>query len=124
MTKANRLPPSETSIHLAVMEWVRLHPKLSPYVLHIPNESKRSPRYGKLLKDMGMRKGVSDLFIALPRNGYHGAWIEIKSDIGKVSPEQFKFIEEMKEVGYYCAVTVGVDQTIETIKWYLGRHNE
>lgn len=110
---------SEQSVHLVVMRWVRLQPKIAPYVLHIPNESKRSPRYGKLLKDMGMRKGVADLFIAIPRNGYHGAWIEIKTDKGRATPEQKIFLEDMKKMNYHGCITHGIDETIKAIEDYL-----
>ena len=109
---------SEQSIHLAVMEWVALYPSIFPYILHFPNESPRTPRYGRLLKKMGMRKGVSDLFIALPRHNYHGAWIEIKSEKGRVSPAQKVFLDQMKEVNYYGNITYGMDETIKIIKWY------
>lgn len=109
---------SETQIHLAVMKWVRLHPKISPYVIHIPNEGKRSQRTGRLLKNMGMRSGVSDLFIALPRNGYHGAWIELKTDKGKVQPSQIEFLEDMKSSGYFVEITRGFDATVMAIKNY------
>lgn len=109
---------SERDIHLAVMNWVRLHPKISHLVLHYPNESKRSPSYGALLKKMGMRKGVSDLFIAIANHGHHGAWIEIKTKKGKATPSQLVFLEDMRDQGYYIAITKGVDETIETLKWY------
>lgn len=109
----------ESSIHLTVMEWVKLHPSISPYVLHFPNESKRSPRYGRLLKKMGMRKGVSDLFIAIPNKDYAGAWIEIKTMRGRITKEQTIFLDDMKEKGYFCSVTRGVKETMDTIKWYV-----
>jgi len=109
---------SERSIHLTVMNWIRLHPDLNKYIIHIPNESKRTPRYGKLLKDMGMRKGVSDLFIAIPKKGYNGAWIEIKTMTGKPSPSQIVFHKDMQHQGYYCKFTKGLDDTIASIKDY------
>lgn len=109
---------SERSIHLAVMDYVRHHPYLKKYVLHFPNESKRSPAYGKLLKDMGMRKGVSDLLIAMPRMSYSGAWIELKTTHGKPTKEQIVFLEDMKKENYYTHITYGLDEALKIIQWY------
>lgn len=109
---------SEETIHKTVMSWVRLHPMLKKLVLHFPNEGKRSLRYGKLLKDMGMRAGVSDLLIAMGRHGFHGAWIELKSENGNLSPLQKDFLEDMSQQNYFTAVCWSIDEAIDTIKWY------
>ena len=37
---------------------------------------------------MGVKAGVSDLFLAYPNPNFHGLWIELKSEKGKKSPEQ------------------------------------
>ncbi|HMF72302.1 MAG TPA: VRR-NUC domain-containing protein [Flavitalea sp.] len=112
---------SEESIHKTIIQWVRNHPKLKKMgnlVMHFPNEGKRSLRYGKLMKDLGMRKGVSDLLIAMPRHGYGGAWIEIKSRGGIVSKEQNNFLSDMRQQNYFTAVCWSIDEGIKTIDWY------
>lgn len=109
---------SEETIHKTVMEWVRLNPNLKGLVIHIPNEGRRSARYGRVLKDMGMRPGVSDLFIAIQRHGYGGAWIELKSEHGILSELQSKFIEDMARQKYFTSVCRTIESTIDTIKWY------
>ena len=109
---------SEETIHKTVMEWVRFNPLLKRLVLHFPNEGRRSIRYGKLLKDMGMRAGVSDLFIAMGNHGYLGAWIELKSTQGTVSEAQTDFLKDMSEQGYFTAVCWSIDEAINLIKWY------
>jgi hypothetical protein len=100
------------------MEWVRLQPSIRRLVLHFPNEGKRSLRYGKFLKDLGMRSGVSDLFIPMARHGFIGCWIEIKNATGVLSPTQREFIKDMKEQGYYTAICRTVDHGIKLISWY------
>jgi hypothetical protein len=110
---------SEDQIQKTVMEWVRFQPGLGSVVFHIPNQGKRSMRYGKGLKDMGMRPGVSDLFIARPSGEYHGAWIELKSSTGRVSPEQKLFLSDMGKEGYFTAICWSIEETIDTIKRYL-----
>jgi hypothetical protein len=109
---------SEQAIHKTVIEWVRLHDDIAPLVMHFPNEGKRTTRYGAFLKALGMRPGVADLFIAMARHHYHGAWIELKSASGVLSPLQNEFLADMTQQDYYTKACWGVDEAIETIKWY------
>ncbi len=108
---------SEDMINAAVMDWAKAK-KVDNFVIHIPNEGKRSFGYGKKLKQLGMRPGVSDLFVCMPKHSYHGAWIEIKSDEGRMRPEQMKFHEDMMKQNYYTRVTWGLDDTLLTLEWY------
>lgn len=109
---------SEKAIHLAVMHWIKLHPHIVKYIMHFPNEGKRNIGYGALLKAMGMRAGVSDLFIALPRHTYGGAWIELKSKDGVLSIAQRAFLDDMAEQNYFTAICYSIEEAINTIKWY------
>lgn len=109
---------SEESIHNAVMQWIRLNPSLEKVVMHIPNEGRRTLNFGKRLKDMGMKKGVSDLFIAMSKHNYHGAWIELKSAHGKLSQHQKEFLDEMDRQGYFTSTCWSIDEAINIIKWY------
>lgn len=109
---------SEKTIQKQVIHYCRLVPKISKIVMHFANEGKRSARYGKELKDMGMRPGVSDLFVAKMSRGYGGAWIELKSKNGRLSPFQINFLDDMKNEGYYTAVCRSFDECIDIINWY------
>jgi hypothetical protein len=110
--------PSESYIQKSIMQWVTAHPVLRGFVIHIPNEGKRTSRYGKSLKDMGMRAGVSDLFIAMPRHGYGGAWLELKSKNGIVSEAQKEFLEDMAIQCYFTRVCYSFDEAFKTIQGY------
>lgn len=111
---------SEQCIQKTIIQWVRMQPTIKNLVLHFANEGKRSDRYGRLLKDLGLRPGVADLFIAMPSHGFCGAWIELKSENGIVSLVQKKFLQDMKEQCYYTEVCRSIDEGINTIKWYCG----
>ena len=106
---------SESSLQKAVLQWANLHPQLKNAVIHIPNEGKRTSHYGKPLKDMGMRRGVSDLFIALQRHGYGGAWIELKSKDGVLSQAQEVFLNDMAMHGYFTHTCYSLDEAIKII---------
>lgn len=110
---------SEQAIQKAVFDWVRLQPSLKYLVMHIPNEGKRSPQYGNRLKSLGLTAGVWDIFIASARHGFIGAWIELKSADGKLTPNQKEFGEVMTDAGYYTAVCKSIEDTINIIKWYM-----
>lgn len=88
-------------------------------VVHIPNESKRSPAYGAKMKRMGLRKGFPDLSFPTPRKGYHGLYIELKRDkTCKPTPEQWEWINYLNEQGYRAAVCYGAGEAIDEINWY------
>lgn len=115
---------SEEVIHKSVMSWVRRHPAITPLVFHFPNEGPRTLRYGRLLREMGMRAGVADLFIAMAKHGFHGAWIELKSEVGVIKPVQRAFLRDMNEQGYFTAVCRSIERTIEVINWYCFNNSD
>jgi hypothetical protein len=113
---------SEKSIHKLVMEYAQEHPTLKKYfklMLHMPNEGKRTWHYGKLMKALGMRKGTVDLFIAVPKHGFGGAWLELKSEHGKLKKDQQEFLNDMSEQNFFTCVTWSVQEAIDKIEWYL-----
>lgn len=109
---------AEATIQKTVVAWCKSHPKLARVIMHFPNEGKRTWYYGKLLQTMGMRAGVSDLFVAMARHEFIGAWIELKSAKGIVSSAQKEFLEDMRQQGYFTAVCRSIDECINTLTWY------
>lgn len=100
------------------MDWALTQPLIRDLILHVANEGKRANGY--LLKRMGLRKGVSDFFIPLPRNGYHGLWIELKPmKGGKLSKEQKEWLDRMKSLGYAAYVAQGWVNASLLITQYL-----
>lgn len=110
----------ESDEQIKAMEWLRqTHPLIALHTMHIGNERKASYYMGWLMKQMGVLKGASDLFMAWPNGGYHGLFIEVKSKTGKASPDQKAFLQRMKEAGYKAEICHGADQVINTMKEYL-----
>lgn len=112
------LNPTEEQIHFAIMDWVRLH-KLDRVVVHVPNQGIRNGAYNAKLKRMGLLKGFPDLFIRVPRKGYHGAFMELKSAKGRLSKEQELFLKESAESNYFSIACWNVEDAIKTLRWYL-----
>lgn len=70
----------------------------------IPNGGARDPRVGAILKATGVKPGVSDMFLPVPKQGVAGLWIELKKAKGGTeSPEQKAWGKEMQNQGFgYC----------------------
>lgn len=113
----------EDSEQLALMEWVGMRVARYPalkWLIHIPNGGKRNAREAARLRGMGVKRGVSDLFLPVPRGGYHGLWIELKRrDGGRLSEEQRLWLEAMAENGYKTDVCAGWESAAETIEAYM-----
>lgn len=112
--------PSEQELQIAVMDWARLHPICKEYLFHIPNGGYRNVLEAKKFKRMGVKKGVSDLFLAYPTQMSHGLWIELKKPGAKRTQSQIDWMMLMNNVGYRAIVAYEVDEAIYFIKDYLG----
>lgn len=73
---------------------------VADYLFAIPNGGARNPREGARLKAEGVKPGVSDLFLPLPRQGRAGLWIEMKAPRKKPTPAQRDWIRRMTRAGY------------------------
>lgn len=87
---------------------------------HIPNERHCTPAQGKQLKLAGVRSGVPDLELPVPRGNYTGLHIEMKAPKGTVSDEQKWWLKELQEQGRMCAVCYGWEQAVQVLEGYLG----
>jgi hypothetical protein len=95
------------------------YPDIARSAIHIANERKTTPFYGSILKKMGVRKGVPDLFWPKPQDCYHGLWVELKTDKGRLSVEQSKFIFDASNDGYYASVAFGAQQLVDVVTKYF-----
>lgn len=105
-----------------LMQWALASRKKYPELKllhHIPNGGTRDVIEGKNLKRAGVKKGVPDLCLPVPRGPYHGLYIEMKTETGKATPEQTWWIEELNGQGYFCEVCHGWKNAVRVIEWYL-----
>ena len=110
----------EQAEHINVVNWFNYQfPELSDDFHHFANERKCSIQTGRILKRMGVKKGVADFFLAIPSNGYAGLWIELKVGKGKLTIDQSAFLFRKNERGYHAVAVWGYDTAIEVIKIYL-----
>lgn len=86
-----------------------------------PNGGHRHPAVARKLKAEGVRAGVSDYFLAVPRGGYHGLFLELKAEGGRASVDQLAFGNSVTEQGYRFCIARGADEASKAIESYLIR---
>ena len=121
MTRINT--PSEHDEQSALIDWTILMqakwPELKLF-FHIPNEGKRSPAAALRLLSEGMKRGVPDNFLPVPRGGYHGLWIELKrTKNSSTTKEQKQWVEDLNAQGYMAVVCKGWEAASKVIEEYL-----
>ena len=111
------------------MKWLNLHPQLADNFGKINNEGKRTMQQGYNLKLMGLRPGMTDLFIYYPNKSrtHAGLWLEVKRAMN-YPPSSRKsdtwvaqelFIAQVKKVGFWGCMCYGWVDGKNIIENYL-----
>ena len=117
-----RMIPTEEEEQTALISWAKLSEGRFPVLsllYHIPNGGKRSKSEAARFRAMGVKAGVSDLFLPCARGGYHGLYVEMKALDGRPSAEQVKFAEAVRQEGYKCVFCYGAEEAEREIVRYL-----
>ncbi len=104
----------ETRLQVIVVQHLALRGVKDLMFFHIKNSGKESPATGLLLKRMGVRAGVSDLFIGVP--GQPPAFLELKSHGKKPTESQVAFGEHCLRLGYDHAYADGIDSALAVLR--------
>ena len=119
----NNLVATESEEQIALFQWAEWQSNIYPELkrlFHIPNGGLRNKATAKRLKAEGVKSGVPDLCLPVPRGQYHGLYIEIKRIKGNnATPSQNEWISFLLEQGYYATVCKGAQAAIEVILNYL-----
>lgn len=111
---------SEHQEQVMLITWFRLQYKqYTKHLFSIPNGEYRHIATAVKLKRSGVMPGVSDLFLMIPKNGYHGMWLEMKAKSGKVSDSQKEFMAAASSMDYLAVVCFGFDEAKTAITNYL-----
>ena len=70
-------------------------------------------------KAMGVKAGVPDLCLPVARDRYHGLYIEMKTESGRISEAQKWWGEKLLEQGYMFEVCHGWKSAVGVLEWYL-----
>lgn len=120
--------PLEHVEQATLFKWKFLYLKQIPELEDLFGIGNQGAGRLKNLQTEGTLRGVSDCFLAVPRDRregnhlqfYCGLWIEMKRvKHSKVSPEQMRFLARMKARGYETAIAHGAEEAWEAILKYL-----
>lgn len=117
---------SEAKEQEALFEWARLNEGKYPELVllhHIPNGGWRHKAVAAALKRQGVKPGVPDLSLPVPRPGAHGLYIELKrrGSGASTSDAQDRFLAALRASGYEACVCQGWEQARDVIVGYFGR---
>lgn len=111
---------SEHAHQAALFCWAASYPALR-WMFAIPNGGSRDKITAGKLKAEGVKAGVADVFLPVPKNGFHGLWIEMKKpEDGKPSDKQLEFRDAMLTNGYGHCICYGWEEAASIIKLYMG----
>ena len=115
---------SEAQHQAVVIAWANHPATLKKWpelerLFHIPNGGSRNKLEAHNLKLQGVKPGVPDLFLPAARGGFHGLFIEMKSENGRISEHQKDWGSYLWDAGYMTKVAYGADEAIDMLKWYL-----
>lgn len=95
-----------------------VYPELA--LLHaIPNGGSRNKAEAAHLKRQGVRPGVPDLFLPVPKGKYHGLYIEMKFGKNKPTEAQKRWHRELVNQGYCVGVTYSALSAKKLIEAYM-----
>lgn len=119
---------SESDIQQSCLRWFKLqYPKLASegMLFHIANEGVRVGAMGYRMRREGLVRGVADLCLAIPSQGYGALYIEMKRPktvfhaATYQSPEQKEWQRNVEKHGNKYVVCRSVDEFKDIINNYL-----
>lgn len=121
--KAQPLPiPTEDQEQTSVAQYLDI--VANGKWFHVPNGGSRNVIEATKLKRMGVKPGVPDVWVVIPKKGFSGLVIELKRQKGGVvSPDQKRWVEYLRNAGYSVHVCKGAGPAVEVVNWYLDCNN-
>ena len=111
---------SEHTHQVNLIKWFDLQYKeFSGRLFAIPNGGQRNIIVAKKLKAEGVRPGVCDLMLPVACGGYHGIFIEMKAEKGRLTETQSDWLSFLNAQNYYATACYGFDEAKNVISTYL-----
>ena len=115
--------PSEHYEQVELFRWLKAKMLENPdygLAYAIPNGGKRNKKTAVDLQAEGVKSGVPDVCVPVPRYPYHGLYVEMKRiKKSSISTEQKALIARLKEQGYRVEVCKGAESARWAIESYL-----
>ena len=104
----------ERELQISVAGWLDIALADPCVWFHVPNGEKRSPRTAGLLKRMGVKAGVPDLFVFAP--GIVVA-LELKAGKGRATETQEAMLDRLNECGVHTAICKSIEQVEQALRF-------
>ncbi len=110
----------ESNLQKMCVRWFRLQYP-DKLIFAIPNGGARNQITGAILKAEGVLAGVPDLFIAAKSfyGEYHGLFIEMKSEKGRLTDSQKEVGNKLSKAGYKVEVCFDIEQYAKIVNGYF-----
>lgn len=115
-------PGTEHAHQVAFFCWAASKLEAYPclkWMYAVPNGGDRNPIVAARLKAEGVKSGVSDICLPFGRQGYSGAYIEMKKPGGKESANQKEFGAFLATENYLYRCCLSWEEAANTVAWYL-----
>lgn len=114
-------PQTESQIQKDCVRWFRLqYPAIEPLFFAVPNGGARNAWTAKIMKDEGVRAGVADLVLLLPRSGFAYLCIEMKKPGGKQSESQVEFQKMVEKAKGRYVICYSLNEFVKAVRGYIG----
>lgn len=95
-------------------------PKLPDRLLFaVPNGGSRHKVEAANMKKQGVKRGVADVILQIPKKGFASLCLEFKTSKGRQSKEQEEYQRQVEMAGSKYVVVRSVEQGINELKKYL-----
>lgn len=111
----------EHDMQVALFQWAALQSQYQELSLMfaIPNGGARNIVVARKLKMEGVKRGVPDIFLPVPKGINSGMFIELKAGKNKPTPEQKEWSQGLTVMGYHVVLCYSWEEAVERIKEYL-----
>lgn len=116
---------TEHDQQVVVISWAKAHETQHPalaLLFAVPNAGKRSIGAAKYYLAEGLKSGVPDLILPIPKifESTPGLVIEMKDGKNKTTEKQDWWLERLASYGWETVVAYSADEAIEALSKYLG----
>lgn len=110
---------------VTLMRVVRMHEAKYPalkLLFAVPNGGDRHPAVAAKMKAEGVKAGVPDYMLPVPRGTHTGLAVELKTMTGSASREQKQWLADLRHAGWRAEVCKGWESAWAVIREYVGAH--
>lgn len=95
-------------------------PKLPDKLLFaVPNGGSRHKIEAYNLSRQGVKRGVADVILQVPKKGFASLCLEFKTPTGRQRPEQKEYQRQVEMAGSKYVIVRSVEEAIKAVKEYL-----